>query len=282
MSKNKDTNAKGAKAGSQDVKDAKKKRPTFALGIDVGGTGIKGSTVDLVTGELLAARERIPTPENSTPEEVARVFGELQSRFDLPADVPIGVAFPGPLHHGIVKFIANLHPSWAGVNLETVAQEALGRPVFALNDADAAGYGEALFGAAKGLDGTVLVLTLGTGIGSALLVDGVLVPNTELGHLTLDGASAEKQASAVARERAELSYEDWAGGPLQRYLDMVEMLFSPDVIVIGGGVSKSHEKFLPLLKTDAVVLPATLRNNAGIVGAATWAASHSGLKAKKK
>ncbi|MEG3616563.1 polyphosphate--glucose phosphotransferase [Isoptericola haloaureus] len=242
-----------------------------AFGIDIGGSGIKGAPVDLTTGEFAADRLRIPTPDKSTPEAVVEVLAELVGSFDLPDDAPIGVAFPAPLDHGVVRFIANLHKSWKGVDLPALVREATGHEVVAVNDADAAGVGEDRYGAAAGKDGVVLMATLGTGIGSALLVDGVLVPNTELGHLEIDGHDAETKASEAARDREDLSWEKWAKR-LQRYFSTVEMLLSPDLIVVGGGVSKHHKKFLPLLDLRAEIVPATLRNRAGIVGAASLAA----------
>lgn len=253
------------------------KMPKIAFGIDIGGSGIKGAPVDLPTGEFADSRVRIPTPEKSTPEAVVAVVADLISEFNLTSDNPIGVAFPAPLHHGVVRFIANLDQSWAGVNLETVLEQELGRPVHAINDADAAGFGEAHYGAAKDQDGVVLVATLGTGIGTALLVDGFLVPNTELGHLELDGFDAETRAADSARSREDLSWELWAAR-LQRYFSHVEDLLSPDLIVVGGGVSKHHENFLPLLKLRAKIIPATLRNAAGISGAAAFAATKDGHK----
>jgi polyphosphate glucokinase len=244
----------------------------LAFGIDIGGSGIKGAPVDLATGEFAAERRRIKTPSTSTPQAVAAVLAELIDGFDLPADVPVGVAFPAPMDHGVVRFIANLDKSWKGVDLPDLVHDATGRRCTAVNDADAAGVGEQRYGAAKGVDGVVLVATLGTGIGSALIVDGVLVPNTELGHLEIDGYDAESRAADSAREREDLSWEKWANR-LQRYFETVEMLLSPELIVVGGGVSKQHEKFLPLLNLRAHIVPATLRNAAGIVGAAALAAS---------
>ena len=242
-----------------------------AFGIDVGGSGIKGAPVNLHTGEFAADRLRIPTPRGSTPEAVTAVIAELVNSFDLPKDTPVGVAFPAPILHGVVPSIANLDQSWAGVNLDEVVSAALNRRVIGVNDADAAGVGEATYGAAKGVDGVVFVATLGTGIGSALLVDGHLVPNTELGHLQIDGHDAESRAADSAKAREDLSWEQWAQR-LQRYFETIEYLFSPDLIVVGGGVSKHHEKFLPLLNLRAPIIPATLRNAAGIVGAASLAA----------
>ncbi len=244
---------------------------SLAFGIDIGGSGIKGAPVDLSTGTLTADRVRIPTPKKSTPKAVAGVVEELTAGFDLPPEVPVGLTFPAPIKHGVVPFIANLHKSWKGVNVPEIMGTAIGRTVIAVNDADAAGYAEATYGAAKGVEGLVLVVTLGTGIGSALIMDGTLVPNTELGHLEIDGHDAESRAADSAREREDLSWETWAGR-LQRYFETVEMLFSPDLIVVGGGVSKKADKFLPLLELQAPIVPAALRNQAGIVGAAALAA----------
>ncbi|MCA5894990.1 ROK family protein [Isoptericola sp. NEAU-Y5] len=242
-----------------------------AFGIDIGGSGIKGAPVDVATGEFADERRRIPTPQASTPQAVADVLAELVDSFHLADDVPVGVAFPAPMDHGVVRFIANLDQSWTGVDLPDLVHRTTGREVRAVNDADAAGVGEQRYGAAAGQDGVVLMVTLGTGIGSALLVDGVLVPNTELGHLEIDGHDAESRAAESARERDDLSWEQWAER-LQRYFETVEMLLSPELVVVGGGVSKHHEKFLPLLDLRAPIIPATLRNRAGIVGAAAIAA----------
>ncbi len=248
------------------------KPPTsdIAFGIDVGGSGIKGAPVNLSTGEFLADRVRIPTPGLSTPAAVSLIVQELLDSFDLPKGTPVGVAFPGPIQHGRIAFIANLDESWTGVNLEEVLEQALGVPVIAVNDADAAGYAEVIYGAAHGHNGTVVVTTLGTGIGSAVIVDGQLVPNTELGHLEIDGFDAESRAADSARTREDLSWPQWAER-LQRFYETVEMLFSPDLHVVGGGVSKHHKDFLPLLNLKAPIIPAELRNRAGIVGAAALA-----------
>lgn len=250
---------------------AEQREHRVGFGIDIGGSGIKGAPVDLTTGEFTADRQRIRTPEKSTPEAVGEVLAELIGGFGLADDTPVGVAFPAPLDHGVVRFIANLHKSWKGVDLPALVREATGHEAVAVNDADAAGVGEQRYGAAKGHDGVVLVATLGTGIGSALLVDGTLVPNTELGHLEIDGHDAETRAADSARDSEDLSWEKWAKR-LQRYFETVEMLLSPELIVVGGGVSKHHEKFLPLLDLRADIIPATLRNRAGIVGAASLAA----------
>ncbi|NMR21501.1 polyphosphate--glucose phosphotransferase [Cellulomonas fimi] len=245
--------------------------PTLAFGIDIGGSGIKGAPVDLARGEFAAERVRIPTPEESTPANVARVVAEVVGSFDLAPDVPIGVTFPAVVQHGVARSAANVDDSWVGTNIETVVGEAVGRPVLALNDADAAGFAESLYGAARGSRGVTLITTLGTGIGTAMVVDGVLVPNLELGHLEIDGHDAETRASDAARDREDLSWEQWAER-LQRYYGVLEDLLWPDLIVVGGGVSKHHAKFLPLLHLRAPVVAAQLRNAAGIVGAAALAA----------
>ncbi|MFD1719035.1 polyphosphate--glucose phosphotransferase [Georgenia deserti] len=249
----------------------RQRRPAVAFGIDIGGSGIKGAPVDLGTGEFAADRFRIATPDPSTPKAVASAVAELVDHFDLAPDVPVGLTFPAPIKHGVVAFIANLDQSWTGVNVPELMSEATGRSVIGVNDADAAGVAEAIYGAAKDVPGVVIVTTLGTGIGSGMLVDGTLVPNTELGHLEIDGHDAESQAASSAREREDLSWKKWARR-LQRYYETVEMLFSPDLFVVGGGVSKRHEKFLPLLELNTPIVPAELRNTAGIVGAAHLAA----------
>lgn len=242
----------------------------IAFGIDIGGSGIKGAPVDLATGEFADKRKRIPTPETSTPEAVAEVCGKILEHFGVGAEVPVGITFPAPIRHGVIPFIANLDKSWKGVHVPDLMSASIGRTVTAVNDADAAGIAEVAYGAAKGVAGTVILTTLGTGIGSALIVDGVLVPNTELGHLEIDGHDAESRASDAAREREELSWVRWAKR-LNKYYTTVEMLFSPDLFVVGGGVSKEHEEFLPLIKTRTPIVPAALRNAAGIVGAAKLA-----------
>jgi len=244
---------------------------TTAFGIDIGGSGIKGAPVDLKQGEFADDRLRIPTPQPATPEAVARTVREIVDSFDLDKKVPIGVTFPAVMLHGVAQSAANVDDSWIGTDAQALFSQATGRKVVAVNDADAAGYAEARYGAAKGVDGVVMVVTLGTGIGSALVVDGVLVPNTELGHLEIDGFDAETRASDAARDRDGLDFPQWAQR-LQRYFSVVEMLFSPDLFVVGGGVSKHHEKFLPLLDLRAPIVPAELRNAAGIVGAAALAA----------
>lgn len=246
-----------------------------ALGIDIGGSGIKGAPVDLTTGAFVGDRVRIPTPQPSTPAAVARTVAQVVQSFDLPAGTPVGVTFPAVVQHGVARSAANVDVSWIGTNIELLLSDALGHPVVAVNDADAAGYGEVLYGAARGTRGVTLMTTLGTGIGTALIVAGVLVPNFELGHLMIDGVDAETRASDAVRDRENLSWEQWAER-LQRYYGVLEDLLWPDLIVVGGGVSKNHEKFLPLLHLRAPIVPAQLRNAAGIVGAAALAAQGAG------
>ncbi|AYD89711.1 ROK family protein [Actinomyces sp. 2119] len=244
----------------------------IAIGVDVGGSGIKAAPVDLGTGEFTAERLRVATPQPATPDAVADVVSRLVTSFDLPAEVPVGVAVPAPVKRGVVAFMANLDPSWAGTDARALMAQVLGRQATVVNDADAAGYAEALYGAAREVQGLAIVTTLGTGIGSALVMNGVLVPGTELGHLEIDGYDAEKRASSAVRERKDMSWRKWARR-LQRYYSHLEMLFSPDVFVVGGGVSRKHEKFLPLLDLTTPIVPASLLNRAGIVGAAALAAS---------
>lgn len=251
----------------------------LAIGIDIGGTGTKGGIVDLRTGNLVSPRFRIPTPSPATPQAVAEVVGqivtELQSREAVPEPISaVGIDFPAVVKNGITLSAANVDESWIGANLEEIMSKALGgRTVYALNDADAAGLAEATYGRGRGRDGLIAVITLGTGIGSALINNGALVPNTELGHLEIDGEDAESRASARAREEQGLSWKKY-GKRLSRYFRHVEMLFTPDVFIIGGGVSKNPEKFMPHFAEEirTPIEIATLRNNAGIVGAALWAA----------
>jgi polyphosphate glucokinase len=239
------------------------------LGIDIGGTGIKGAPVDVKTGELLAARERILTPHPATPDAVAKVVAELFQHFDWTG--PAGATFPAVIKSGVARTAANVDPSWIGTDAAALFTKATGAPVTVVNDADAAGVAEMEFGAGKGHRGVVLMVTLGTGIGSALFLDGSLVPNTELGHLEVRGKEAEKRASEIVREREGLSWEKYAKR-LHEYFTTLEALFSPDLIIVGGGISKKSEKFLPLIRLRTAIVPAQLQNEAGIVGAAVAAA----------
>ncbi|MFV2195408.1 polyphosphate--glucose phosphotransferase [Nocardiopsis sp. LOL_012] len=246
--------------------------PDTGLGIDIGGSGIKGAPVDLGTGEFTADRLRLPTPEHSGPAEVAFVIGEIVAHFPEALEGGLGITFPGVVQQGVVRTAANVDKAWIGTDAQALFSEAAGRPVRILNDADAAAVAEARFGAAKGVSGVVLLTTLGTGIGTALVVDGRLVPNTEFGHLQIDGHDAESQASSAARQRDDLSYEEWARSRLNRYYQVVEELLWPDLIVVGGGVSRKSERFLPHLDIRTPIVPAALLNTAGIVGAALSAA----------
>ena len=249
------------------------------IGIDIGGTGMKGGIVDLRTGNLVSERFRIPTPQPATPQAIAQVarqiVDELQSREIAPEPYSaIGVDFPAVVKNGVVFSAANVDPTWINTDLEQLISDALdSRTVYGINDADAAGLAEATYGQGRDKTGLIAVITLGTGIGSALINNGVLVPNTELGHLEIDGYDAESRASARAREVHDLSWKKYAKKRLRRYFQHVEALFSPDLFIIGGGISKNPEKFMPYFEDEirTPMVMATLRNNAGIVGAALWA-----------
>lgn len=239
------------------------------LGIDVGGSGIKGAPVDLEQGEFAADRLRIPTPAKSTPKAVAEVVGEIIDQFaGVIGDTPVGLTIPAPVLHGRVPFMANLDQKWNGFKADEYFEDKLGRKVVLVNDADAAGLAEVHFGAAKDHPGLVILTTLGTGIGAAIIYRGVLIPNAELGHLELDGYDAEKRAASSIKDKEGLSYEEWATQRLQPYYSHVEMLFSPDLFVTGGGVSKDWDKWGHLLNLKTPMVPAKLRNRAGIIGAA--------------
>ncbi|MFB7665221.1 polyphosphate--glucose phosphotransferase [Kitasatospora sp. NPDC056138] len=243
---------------------------TAVFGVDIGGSGIKGAPVDLESGELTEERYKVLTPHPASPEAVVSAVCEVVHHFGHQG--PVGLTFPGVVVDGHTRTAANVAQGWIGLDAESLFRQALDLPSTVLNDADAAGLAEVTYGAGRDQDGVVLVLTFGTGIGSGLFVDGTLVPNTELGHLELRGKDAERRASSAAKERHELSWPDWAVR-VDEYLDLVDRLFSPRLIVIGGGVSRKHDKFLPLLKQrEARVVPARLLNDAGIVGAAMAAA----------
>ena len=235
------------------------------LGIDIGGSGIKGAPVDIEAGALADERFRLETPRPATPDAVAGVLAEVAGHWK--GTDAAGVTFPGVVRQGVIETAANLDPSWIGVDAAALFTEHTGRRVAVLNDADAAGVAEVAFGAGRNVRGVVLLLTFGTGIGSALFLDGVLVPNTELGHLELNGKDAELHASDRIREEKGLKWDEWAVR-LQDYLLVVERLMSPDLIIIGGGVSKKTDRYLPHVKVKTPVVPAVLQNNAGIVGAA--------------
>ena len=236
-----------------------------AFGIDIGGSGMKAAPVRLATGELTADRFKILTPKPANPRTMAPVVAELVDHFDWHG--PIGVTFPGVVRHGVIHSAANVDKAWLGTDADALFTKACGADVHVVNDADAAGLAEVRFGAGRGVPGVVIVLTFGTGIGSGMFVDGVLVPNTELGHLEVDGHDAEKRAAASAREREGLSWSDWSER-VQRYLETVVALFSPTLIIVGGGASRKADKWVPYLDVGVDVVPATLENEAGIVGAA--------------
>lgn len=241
--------------------------------MDVGGSGIKGCVVDLESGELVGERIRLATPQPATPDPVCDAIADVVAGFSW--EGRIGVTFPGVMKSGVVYTAANMDPSWIGTDLAATVETRVPGTVQSLNDADAAGLAEIAFGAGRGQRGLVLMLTFGTGIGSALFIDGQLVPNTEFGHIEVDGADGEKAASAAAREREDLSYPQWAT-LVDRYLDTLEESLWPDLIVVGGGVSRQAHKWVPLLSTRTRVVPAQLLNNAGIVGAALSAEERIG------
>ncbi|HOI31474.1 MAG: ROK family protein [Bacteroidales bacterium] len=241
------------------------------LGIDIGGSGIKGAVVNTTDGTLITERHRIATPQPATPEAVAETVSELTNHFSYVGS--IGCGFPALIRNGLVKTAANIDKTWLEVPVESLLSNATGQKVFVINDADAAGLGELRFGAGNGHPGMVMVLTIGTGIGSAIIHKGILLPATELGHLVFRGKSAEKYCSDAIREREDLTWERW-GKRLNNYLLHLEMLFSPDLFILGGGVSKKFDKFKSQLVTKTQVMPASLQNMAGIIGAACYAADN--------
>ena len=243
------------------------------LGIDIGGSGVKGAPVDPVRGQILSERYRVVTPQPSDVTSVIEAAAEVAEQFD--GYDRIGITFPGVVVDGVTRTAANVDKSWLDAPAAQLFSERLGRPVSVLNDADAAGVAEVAFGAGRGQPGLIMMLTFGTGIGSALFVDGTLIPNTEFGHLELGGKDAELRASDRVREEEDMSWEKWAGR-VEEYLKHLEMLLSPRLFVIGGGVSKKADRFLPLIDLRTPMVPATLLNNAGIIGAAVTAAQAAG------
>jgi polyphosphate glucokinase len=243
------------------------------LGIDIGGSGIKGAPVDLETGTLLEPRLRIPTPQSGKPQPMVDVVAEIVRHFNW--QNPLGVGFPAVIRGGVVRSAANIHDRWIGVHLADLLLESTGCHSYVINDADAAGLAEMTYGVGQGRQGVVLVVTIGTGLGTAIFTDGHLLPSTELGHIEINCVDAEKRASDLARRVEKLSWKQWAKR-LNLYLQTLERLFWPDLFILGGGVTKKHEKFIPLLSLEAEVLPASLLNEAGIVGAAL-AANNSPL-----
>jgi polyphosphate glucokinase len=235
------------------------------LGIDIGGSGIKGAVVDTATGELTTDRHRIETPQPSTPGAVADEVAAVLAHHGYSG--PVGCTFPGPIQAGVVRMAANMDDSWVGAGADDLFAARVGMPVHLINDADAAGVAEVRFGAGKGVGGVVLVCTFGTGIGTALFTDGQLVPNTELGHLELDGVDAETRAAARWRQEEGLSWKEWAAR-VEHYLRHLENLFWPTLVILGGGVSRRAEKFLHLVDIRTPLVASRMQNNAGIVGAA--------------
>ena len=237
-----------------------------AFGIDIGGSGMKAAPVDLASGTLGAERYKILTPQPSTPKAMAQVVRQLVEHFEWESNV--GVAFPAVVRNGVARSAANIDHSWIGTDIDAVFTEAAGLPVHVINDADAAGLAEMRYGAGRGRDGVVIMLTFGTGIGSGFFINGQLVPNTELGHLLLDGHKAEHRAAAVIRDREKLSWKEW-GQRVDRYLEHLVFLFSPDLFIVGGGVSRKAEKWLPCVNIDVEIVPAravegTIRDNVAL------------------
>ena len=241
-----------------------------AIGIDIGGTGIKGALVDTKNGELLSSRIKLETPAGGEPDAIAEVVARIVSQLTNRSDRKIGICFPAVVKDGVTRSAANVSKRWIGLDAQELFSTALHSKVEILNDADAAGYAETIFGAGKSKPGLVIMTTLGTGIGTALIHNGVLIPNTELGHIQLEGVDYETRASFAAKEREGLSFEQWAER-LQMYYSQLELLLSPDLFIVGGGISKSHKEFLPLLKLKTPIVPAKLKNSAGIIGAAAIA-----------
>lgn len=237
----------------------------LVLGIDIGGSGVKGAPVNIKTGQLVEKKFRIKTPSPSTPDAIAEVGVQIQDNFKW--DGPVGFTFPGVVRSGVIGLAANLDESWVGADAQTIFSEALDCNVKVCNDADAAGIAEMRHGAGKGQDGVVIMITLGTGIGSALFTNGVLLPNAEFGHLVIDGVIAESVASSRAMETEELSWAEW-GGRVKRYLREMEDLFWPELIIVGGGVSKEWDNYSEFLDIRTPVVPAKMKNKAGIIGAA--------------
>ena len=245
-----------------------------AVGIDIGGTGIKGAIVDVKSGSLLSDRLRYETPEGGTPKAIASTLKELISRLPNAKGLPVGICFPAVVKNGVTMSAANVSKDWIGLNADRLFEKELRTTVHVLNDADAAGLAEAKYGAAAKQKGLVVVTTLGTGIGTALIYNGKLIPNSELGHLEIDGVDYESKAAYSAKERENLTWVQWAKR-LQKYYSTLEALLTPDLFIVGGGVSKEYEEFLPLLNIKTPIVPAENRNSAGIMGAAYWAKKHS-------
>ena len=244
----------------------------LGVGVDVGGSGIKGAIVDLATGDFVSERVKIATPQPATPEAVAEVIAEVVRQLEW--DGPVGICLPSVIQHQVALTAANIDDAWIGTNVHDLLSAHLpGRELAVLNDADAAGLAEVAFGEAEANDGAVIFLTFGTGIGSALFTDGTLFPNTELGHLLIDGCECEHLASSAVKDAEELSYKDWAKR-VDTVLHEYHRLFNPAAFIVGGGISRKAEKWVPCLTVDVPVIPAKLRNRAGIVGAAMAVHEH--------
>lgn len=239
------------------------------LGIDIGGSGVKGALVETDQAELLTDRFRIPTPEPSTPQAVAGTVAQITQKFNW--EGPVGCGFPAVVQHGVTKSAANVHPDWVGTDAAGLFSRATGCQIWVVNDADAAGVAEVRFGAGAGRGGVILIVTIGTGLGTALFVDGILVPNMELGHIEIRGKDAETRASDAARQRRNLSWKKWAVR-FDEYLLTLERLINPDLFILGGGASKRADLFMPYLTITTEIAQAQFLNEAGIVGAALIAA----------
>lgn len=235
------------------------------LGIDIGGSGLKGAIVDTTKGELISERHRIPTPQPADPHSIAITYKKIRKHFSWSGT--IGCGFPAVVQHGIVRTASNIDQSWIGINIVELFKKKVDNPVFVLNDADAAGIAEMKFGSGSLDSGVVVIITVGTGIGSALFIEGILFPNTEFGQFTMNGKAAEKYAADAIRKNLKLSWKKWAKR-FNEYITHLEMLLWPDLIIVGGGVSKKFDKFKKYLTTNTQVIPAKLLNNAGIIGAA--------------
>lgn len=246
----------------------------ISIGIDIGGTGIKGALVDVKTGTIVGERLRVETPAGGRPDDIAQVVRSMVKILDPKRKThSVGICFPAVVQHGVTMSAANVSEEWINLDADALFTKVVGRDVHVINDADAAGVAEMKFGVGRKEAGLTIMTTLGTGIGTALFINGELVPNTELGHLQIDGVDYETKAAFAAKEREELSWEEWAKR-LQRYYSTLEALFTPDLFIVGGGVSKDHELFLPLLTLRAKIIPAMLKNNAGIIGAARVASKN--------
>ena len=242
----------------------------LAIGVDIGGTGIKAGLVDTTTGEFLAERLKVATPPGGEPEDIARVVNDLITTLSPSPQTPVGVAFPSRIVNGVTLLAANVSKRWIDFAAEDFFEQELERPIHFVNDADAAGFAEATVGAARGFEGLVIMTTLGTGIGSALIFNGILIPGSELGHLEIRGREAESFAANRVRESEGLDWPAWSQR-LTEFYEHVEMLFSPQLFVIGGGVSAHAEEFIPLISIRTPILAAQLRNDAGVLGAAALA-----------